>query len=190
MEIQIRHQLCKIVDLTEKDLQAFLSISTYQKMKAGELIEQSKFAGRRSLFIINGTFRMFYVNEKGLELTTHFFLEPDFITNCDKFLSKIQEDLHIQAVQESEILVFNNDDLAELYDLYPNFKEIEAYTVRSILNETIKHKFLLQNKDPDEKYRLLLIQRPGIDSRVSVTHLASYLGLARETLSRVRAKVF
>ncbi|WP_046242913.1 Crp/Fnr family transcriptional regulator [Hymenobacter terrenus] len=188
MEAAIRNQLSRIIPLSDKEWNAFKAITLYEKVPNKELIKRSAYIGRRSFFVIKGAFRLFYIDDSANEITTHFFLEPNFITNCESFLSRIQENLHIEAIEESELLVFGNDALTDLYELYPNLKQIETFVIKSILNETVHHNFLLQLKTPEEQYKTLLSQNPALINRVSVTHLSSYLGMARETLSRVRSK--
>ncbi len=66
--------------------------------------------------------------------------------------------------------------------------DIEALVVRTLLHETMHHNQLLRLPSPTDRYRILLEARPALARRVSVGHLSSYLAIARETLSRVRAQ--
>lgn len=60
----------------------------------------------------------------------------------------------------------------------------------SFLKNHQEHITILMKYNPEERYKYLIANKPDLFKRISVTHIAQFLDMSRETLSRMRAKVF
>ena len=139
-------------------------------------------------FIIKGSFKQFYLDEKGEERITDLFVENCWIRNNESILKNIPSAYYIQAYQRSEILVVTQED-AEKYLLHePFFIEI----CRIILeNKSIQlQKQIYINSLPVAKQKINELEksRPEFFQEFPQHLIASYLGLTKETYSRIRSK--
>ncbi|SPZ94201.1 Uncharacterised protein [Sphingobacterium multivorum] len=93
---------------------------------------------------------------------------------------------NIQLLEDSEIYAISVDDLNELYRIYPELNLIGrkiAEEVCIILEERIMS---LHTKSAVERYQSLIRLQPNLLNRINLGHIASYLGITQETLSRIR----
>lgn len=138
-------------------------------------------------FITKGAARSYYLKE-GLEVNTWFAFENEFVGSLQNYRQEISTET-VEFMEDSECL---RVDLALLKEqqaediFVSNFvcAVIEEYAL--FLEEKLR---LLQHKEGIERYLHVVENEPYLLQRVPLGHLASYLGIARETLSRLRSKL-
>jgi CRP/FNR family transcriptional regulator, anaerobic regulatory protein len=120
-------------------------------------------------------------------LTSHFFTEGCWAADLESLLMQNPSKNYIAAVENSEIALIDFSDIHALMDVDPCFRMLNAL----IANMTIStaHIVTINTKSPDERYRELLLKHPDWINRFPQMQIASYLGMTRETLSRVRARI-
>ncbi|WP_195597074.1 Crp/Fnr family transcriptional regulator [Bacteroides cellulosilyticus] len=141
-----------------------------------------------SFFIIRkGLIRSFY--KKGEQEVTIWFgyEEQNFATITSFFENKPSRET-IECLEDCEFYCISGTDLNELYDKHSDLgvigrKIIGEYCI--ILDERI---FEMQTMSAEERYKRLLKEDPEIIKRAPLSHIASFLGISQETLSRVRRK--
>ena len=94
----------------------------------------------------------------------------------------------IEAGEDSVIWIFNIRQISEQYDTYPQVTRFIRRLAITQLLTAQEHSDLIKLNTPAERYRHIEKNSPQLLQRVSLSQLASYLGVTRETLSRVRAK--
>lgn len=140
-------------------------------------------------FITKGILKFVSLDEQGKNIT-HFFL-PDnrFCTILDSFLNqKITED-RIQAACPAEVLSIDLLALQEVYQMFPEFKLLLEDIFQRQLLEKVNLRNAYLNRDALSRYRLFLEKQPDIALRVKMQDIASYLGIAPQSLSRLRKQI-
>ncbi|WP_229321451.1 Crp/Fnr family transcriptional regulator [Larkinella knui] len=136
-------------------------------------------------YVEKGYLRTFYTKD-GKEINTRFSFENDFVTELKSLRSAIPSDYSIQTGEETVVWEFTKE---KLLDLYGQSVEIESFG-RNLLEQMLidqeEHANLFKIYSPTERYQYVIRQFPHLLQRVSLSHLSSYLGIARETLSRIR----
>lgn len=143
---------------------------------------------RELTFVVSGAFRMFLVSE-GKEVNIHFFTEHDFMADFGSLMSQDPGRYSIQSLEQAHVVSFSSDVLAEAYERSKNWERIGrtmAERFACMVSDRLE-KFLFM--DGMERYLSLMQDNPGIFERVPLYHLASYLGMERETLSRIRQRL-
>jgi CRP-like cAMP-binding protein len=142
---------------------------------------------RHLYFLERGALRGFY-NLDGKEITHWFGFENDFVTSLHSFITGEPAVENIQLLEGSILWAVSKEQLTALFD---EFHEIERL-VRIIYEKyyiRLEERFVNgQFKTAGQLYENLLQQRPYILERVALGHIASYLGISQETLSRIRNK--
>jgi CRP-like cAMP-binding protein len=142
---------------------------------------------RKLFFIEKGMARIFY-HKDGKDITFTFAPENTFTTLVDSFFEQKPSRYNLELLEAGTVSVINYDDLM---NLFKKTHEIEAFG-RIITTEFLKsfsdrlNSILFQTAA--ERYETLQTRYPAILTRVSLGHVASYLGITQETLSRLRAK--
>jgi CRP-like cAMP-binding protein len=141
-------------------------------------------------FICKGNFRWYYINNKGEEVNFHFFFDNNFIVEFKSFLSQKPSNMYIQAMEESEVIMLpKREKILELYTRSHNWAEFGRKIAEWVYMETSSRvqDFLFRNAE--ERYIQLMKQHPEIFQRVSLTNIASYLGVQGPSLSRIRKRI-
>ncbi|QNL49224.1 Crp/Fnr family transcriptional regulator [Olivibacter sp. SDN3] len=155
-----------------------------QKSKGGYLLKAGQILG--NLFVIDtGLVRAFYI-QTDKEINTWFGLEHTLLgSTLPLYLNKPATE-YIQCLEDSTIYPLTTTDLLKIYSDFPEMNSIGRKTAESycvFLEERIA---ALQTLTAIEKYKRLLGDYPDLVMRVSLGHIASFLGVTQETLSRIR----
>jgi CRP-like cAMP-binding protein len=144
--------------------------------------------GRRCFyiwFINKGSVRTYYAY-KNKEITSWIYKEHEIVTSIETIGTSSPSVTSIQATEDTQLARLSLTKLEELYILYPHFQSFG----RKWAQETIAAiAYVYRGYDfmsPKEKYDLLLTIFPDVTQRVNLGHIASFIGITQETLSRLR----
>lgn len=143
-----------------------------------------EFAG----FTLKGCVRIFLL-ENERERTISFHPENQSFGDYRSFLSQEPSELFCEAIEPSQILKFNHRAMSFIEGLPDGqkFLRLHAEGFASLMRDKM---ISLYRDTPEERYRNLLAKEPHIVDRVSNYHLASYLGIQPESLSRMKRRIY
>lgn len=147
--------------------------------------------GQRTSFLayINkGAFRVFFINEKGQEITSWFSFEGMFITDLISYYKETFADQFIEAIDDSELFIAQKSQLENLYLSQPEFREFGRSFAEKGMVMVMERMMSLQTKTAEERY-LELLQQPKFLERIPLKYLATYLGITDTSLSRIRKSI-
>jgi CRP-like cAMP-binding protein len=161
-----------------------INFSTYNK---GDLIYSFGDLTRTASFIVQGACRSFYIDEDGKENTVgfHFEYEPAF--PYGSFVEQLPASSSYVAMEHTVMVHVSRHDFYHFLQSFPRFEIVVAKMLGEYLVKGSQHLKLMRIDSSRERYKKLLEIQPEIVNRVPLTYIASYLGMALETLSRVRA---
>lgn len=141
------------------------------------------------IFITQGLVRSYYLNAKGEEKNAWFIKEFEFITDYPSFLSGSKSSYTFQCLEDTTGVELPKE---AIYEAYYAFSSIEKYG-RLIAEEVVK---MMQTRIEDllflsakERYQKVLEHENELVNRISVSHLASYLCIERQSLTRIRKEI-
>jgi CRP-like cAMP-binding protein len=139
-------------------------------------------------YLIKGCIRL-YCQKDGVELSTYFFTENMFAGSYDSFLSRKPSKVAIETLEECEVLVLTHKGQEKLYEIFPKMNEFirKAIEQRFILLHDLFISYLLNS--PQERYLMLQKDRPDLLQRIPQHQIASFLGITRVSLSRIRNRI-
>ncbi|HEY9599584.1 MAG TPA: Crp/Fnr family transcriptional regulator, partial [Cyanophyceae cyanobacterium] len=136
---------------------------------------------------VEGIVRQYYCLE-GKEMTSRFAFEGDFTYSLYSFLSRKPSKTMISCVSDCKFLVITYEGLQYLYDNDPDWNRIGRVLTEHYYIELEERAFLMKAQTASERYDDFMQRYPDLVERVKLGHLASYLGVTQETLSRIRAR--
>ena len=139
-------------------------------------------------YIVSGLVRLYY-HEDGREVVRGFDYECRFVTAYESVLTGGPATFSAQAIEPTRTLGFSGDLLARLYERHPCWDRVGRRILESQWLRTIDKERRFRVYTPEQHYRLLLARRSPLIERVPLNQLASFLQIAPETLSRIRARV-
>ena len=137
--------------------------------------------------VTNGLVRSYYLNE-GREITSRFMDEGFIITSWISFYTRKPGNEFIETQEDTTLACVHYNDIQKLYDEFPEFNIIGRKQVEYSFYLSELRTRMLRKHTAEEKYKFFLENHPNLMQRVSLKHIASYLGMNEETLSRVRTQ--
>lgn len=139
-------------------------------------------------YINKGSFRIYYLlNEK--EVNTNFFFEKEFVVDYKSFLLQRPSKYYIQALEDTELATFPRVELLNAYDTSHSWERFGRIIAEKLYVDATERGEEFLFLTGEQRYKNLLKDRPKIFERVPLYHIASYLGIERESLSRLRRKI-
>jgi CRP/FNR family transcriptional regulator, anaerobic regulatory protein len=158
-----------------------------RKVKKNEILIYEGKICSQLFFIKKGFLRGFHY-QNGKEITAWFGFENDFATSTYSFVSQKTGYETIEVIEDSILYVIGYEDLNEIYHKHPEFNYAGRLLTEKYYIDLIERTLCLQFQSAKESYEQLVATHPNILKRASLGHIASYLGISQETLSRIRAK--
>lgn len=137
-------------------------------------------------YISKGAARIFYRKEER-EVTEWLALDGSFFFSIRSFFEQTPSHLCIHLLEPSELFILHHDDFMRLCDQYHEVEKLLRRMVTASLMLSQVRMESIQFETAHQRYQRLLEQNPDILQRVSLAHIASFLGITQETLSRVRS---
>lgn len=189
IEANFRTYLSTIVPISDKDFESSIASFKPLSLNKGDYFVKSGEVCKQAAYINAGILRTFYINEKGEDITYCFCTENNLTSSFKSFVSQTQSTLSIQALEPTELLLIDHADLQQLYSQFPVWQNIGRILVEKEYIVMEKYASTLNSETAKEKYLRLVQEQPSIIQRAAIQHIASYLGVSRETLSRIRKQL-
>tara|TARA_B110000971_G_C19948938_1_gene472374 strand:- start:613 stop:1188 length:576 start_codon:yes stop_codon:yes gene_type:complete len=164
------------------------AISKEKRVLKGDVLIREGQAVKKTYYVTKGCLRSYCTDKNGKEHTLQFAIKGWWISDFIAVYTNKLATLTVECITDSSIVEFNAKELDNIHSLFPEFesfqrKNLERHVVslhKRILNQ-------LQLTAP-ERYGLFLEQYPDIEKYTPNYHIASYLGITQQSLSRIRAK--
>lgn len=151
------------------------------------LLHRENTVCRKLFFVETGLARIFYY-KNGKDITYSFVPENTFTTLVDSFFEQKPSRYNIELLEPSTVSSIKYENLMNLFQQSHEIERFGRTITTGFLKSLSDRLISIQFQTATERYQTLQIRYPNILSRVALGHIASYLGITQETLSRLRAK--
>ncbi len=187
MSLILRHQIERIVQLTDNEFDYILSHFVSKKYKKHQFIIQEGQFVENDYFILNGCLKSYFTDTNGKEHILQFGMQDWWITDYQAYYNQLQASINMDCLEDSELLCLsfqNREKLcAEMHKIEHFFRK-----KTNKRNVALQQRILsLLSNNAKEKYEHLLQLYPQLFQKVPKQLIASYLGVSRETLSRLNS---
>jgi CRP-like cAMP-binding protein len=164
------------------------ALSSKKSFAKGEVLIRQGQQVQNVYFVTDGCLRSYCYDKNGKEHTLQFAIKNWWISDYIAIHSDESATLTVECLKESEVVKFNAKALEKMLTLFPEFerfqrKILERHVVS--LNKRILNQLQLT---ASERYDLFVEQYPAIEQYTHNYHIASYLGVTQESLSRIRVE--
>jgi CRP-like cAMP-binding protein len=184
--------LAKILSFTKQldndTLAVLREISATKTYKKGAFLLRQGEVCRHSFSVEEGVLRKFYLND-GKEITTGFFFKGDLAVSFDSYSLQNPSKEFIQALTDAVVSQTDFTAFQHAKMKFPKLIEFDLLLTEYYAMWLEKRLFDFHTLDATQRYLLLISDQPAIIQYIPLTHIASYLGVSLETLSRIRAKI-
>lgn len=175
--------------LTEAELAMFASRTSVVELKRKAYFLEAGKTQRAIGFVLQGLVRSFYVDPAGNEITVGFYAEGDYATHYQAFIARQPSRYAIQCLEPAKLICLSYEDLQWLYGWSPNFERYGRLIAEEILKrqQARIESFIFQTAE--QRYLDFIRRYPVLFNRISLSQLCSFLGIERQTLTRIRQKI-
>jgi len=178
----------RFISLTEEEINVLTTYFTHRKTDKKEFLFQEGQICPANYFVVKGCYRLYYVNDKGIENIVQFGIENWWIADYMSLEKQIPSAFSLQAVEPGELLILEKQVQEELLEKVPKLERyfrIVAQRANGASQIRIKY---ISELSGEERYWQFTESFPEFVQRIPQYMLASYLGFTPEFLSKLRAK--
>ena len=173
-------------NLTDDELNQVRIVTVNRKLRKRQYLLQEGDVCHYNCFVVKGCLRNYRVSEDGNEHILRFGVENWWVSDPESYNNGTRSKNNIDALEDSELLLIEKQDFNNLLNNIPNFKDF-IYNLKAKSFVASQNRIMSNISDTaEEKYSNFIKAYPDIFNRVPLHMIASYLGLSRETLSRIR----
>lgn len=166
----------------QEDLLRYATINTYTR---GQIVAREGQVSQKSYLIVRGCSRAYYLKD-GRDISDWFAFENQFMAPIVSFFSKKPSPHYLEFVEDSIAIEFPKEAMDTLREKHHDFEHFVSRIVTETMLGLCERLYTIQFNKAEERYTHLLSIYPDITNRIPLTHIASYLGITLETLSRIR----
>lgn len=175
--------------LSDEECNVFISLFEVIEIKKNQPLFIKGEIAKYVYFVEKGCLRQYYINSKGEERTIYFKTEGGWASELVSFLDNKPTELNLQALENSKLYRINQKNWRHAMTNIPTLT-MGFIRAQQDTNYQLKKRLAEATVEtPEEKYLRFLEEEPLLLQRLPLYHIASYLAMTPETLSRIRKKI-
>lgn len=185
MQASLREHIEKLIPLTDDEFAFVNSHFTSKKFKKHQFLIQEGNPVPYSYFVVSGLLKLVHTDANGKEHIVSFAMEDWWESDYYAFFTQTEATLSLICLEDTEVLYCSFEDYKKLCD---GLQKMERFFLQKATFGFLGSQRRIiswQTSNSKERYEQLLKQYPSLFQRVSKNLIASYLGVSRETLSRL-----
>jgi CRP-like cAMP-binding protein len=185
MQEKLREHIEKVLPLTDDEFTLILAYFTQKKFKRHQFLIQEGESVRYAYFVISGLLKLVYTDDSGKQHIISFAMEDWWESDFQAYYTQSKATMSLDCIEDTEVFCLSLEGYQQLCVSLPKMEHF--FLKKSNLGYISSQQRLLSllTTHAKERYAQLLKQYPSLIQRVPKTLLASYLGVSRETLSRL-----
>lgn len=185
MKEKLRKQIEEISPLTDQEFEYIADHFEERHFKKHQFVVQEGMAVPNDFWVVEGCLKAFVIDSDGKEHILHFAMENWWISDYEAYFNQEPASLNIDCIEDCRLLTLTLESRRKIcreFHKMDRFFSIKFNYGYIRLQQRIQS---LLTQNAEEKYRDLIEKYPELTQRVPKKYLAAYLGLSRETLSRL-----
>ena len=175
--------------LSDDELSLLASKLTFKELKKKDIFLQPGKVQKEIGFIVQGLVRSFYIDNNGNEITVGFYKEGDYATHYPAYITRQQSLYTIQSLEPTGMVCLAYEDQQWIYQQSANFERYGRLVTEEILKRQQARIESFIFETAEQRYLSFIDTHPGLFNRISLSHLCSFLGIERQSLTRIRQKL-
>ncbi|MEZ0607814.1 Crp/Fnr family transcriptional regulator [Fibrella sp. WM1] len=174
------------INLNQQDKELFTSVLRVRKVKRRQLLEQPGFISGHRTYVVTGAFRAYFVGTDGQEHTLSLAVDNWMIGDPGSFLLQEPATLFVEALEDSTVIQWTYESEQMLVEKIPHFSVAMMRRAQQIAVMIQRRVVSLLSLTAEERYEEFAQTYPVFVQRIPLYVIASYLGMTREFLSKIR----
>ncbi|KIO75861.1 catabolite gene activator protein [Pedobacter lusitanus] len=179
----------KHIQITDEEFEQFSRNFQLRKVKKKDFLLRAGEICRYEAFVTKGCFKVYYLNENGTQQILYFATEDWWATDIDSFTNQIPAILHIEALEDCEILCINKPDKDALFEQLPKVEKLFRIMNQRTLVAFQRRVISSIGKTATERYMEFTAKYPDLENRLTQLQIAAYLGITHEFLNKIKKNI-
>jgi CRP-like cAMP-binding protein len=175
-------------NLNKQQIELVIGSATELKILKDEYFSEAEKTPKQVGFIVKGVIRGCYYNNKGDEITRCFIGENSLVVDYINFEAKSASSEYLQACTDCKLIVFSKQNWDDLSQTIVGWDSIKNKMVQKCLYQKSRKSPII-SQDATTRYLEFMENYPALINRVSLSYIASYLGVTLQSLSRIRKNI-
>lgn len=185
----LHQKVTETISISDEEFEFAKTLFVPKKLRKKRFLMGEGDICKYTVFVEKGLLRSFTVDEKGAEHILQFSMEGWWSADLYSFLTGEPSPFYVEAIEDSELLMITKPSWELLLDEVPAFERYFRILIQNNLIATQRRLLGAFSETAEEKYNKLIETCPSIIQRVPQHMIASYIGITRETLSRIRSQI-
>lgn len=181
--------ITNFIDLGSEEASILLNhIKTRTYLKGQYIVQQGDICKHES-FVISGCAKTFFIDSNGNEHIVMFAIENWWTADLGSFITQEAADYNVQCLEKTTVAHFSYETLEYLYKEIPQLERFFRIIIQKAFVASQKRIVRNLSLSAKERYLIFRSQYPDIEQRVPQYLIASYLGITKQFLSKIRAEL-
>jgi len=181
----LREHIAKTASLADEQFNYFFSHFKHQSFKKGQIIIAEGDKVNCEYFVLSGCLKSFYINEDVKMFILQFAMPTWWASDYDALYSGTKATINVDCITDAEVLSLSNDDREKICKEIHEAEHFFRWRTNKGYVASQKRLLSVMNNDVKHRYEELMTQYPALYNMVPKQLIAAYLGVSRETLSRL-----
>lgn len=181
----LKNHIEKIIPLTDSEFEFVAPLFTPKVYRKGQFIFHEGEYLTKNFFLCRGLVKLVYNDSDAREHIVSFAMEDWWETDFEAFYTQKKTTMSLICLEDTDVLFITYDDYKHLCNALPKIEHF--FLEKTYFGFIAAQKRILSalTLNTAERYRQLIERYPNLIQRVPKSQLAAYLGVSRETLSRI-----
>ncbi len=180
--------IAKNIPITDENWNIFAEKNIRREYKKKDIILKEGEIDDYLTIVEEGAARLFFIKQNK-EITTRFVFKYQYLTSYDSFLNRSPSRCNVEALTDMVLWRVHYDDLQEVYRTSSVGNLIGRLTIESIYVEKLNKEFSYLSESAEERYLKLMKEQPDLFQLIPLKHIATYMGITPQALSRIRRRI-
>jgi len=158
-------------------------------LKKGDKLFQVNDVVYDQYYVCNGCLRTYYMNSSGKEYTLQFAIKDWWISDYTAFFTTTKAAMTIECIKDAMVYKISRENMEQLYVEMPQLETFFRKKMEKGFSAFQKRILSNLSQSAKERYSSFVNTYPNIEQSVKNYHIASYLGITTESLSRIRKEI-
>ena len=140
-------------------------------------------------FVCSGCLRSYRIDDNGSEHIISLSPANHWVSECVSLVAGMPSNEFIDALEDSAVIQLSADNFKRLLKDIPAFDALNTKIITDDWGRSRDRIYMMLSRQAEERYRQFIRCYPQLHQRLPIYMIASYLGISRETLTRIRSNM-
>ena len=188
MQEKLLNYFNEIMPLSTDEINGISETIEVKEYKKGDLLLEEGQISTDTYFVLEGCVRQYFLVD-GEEKTNNFFTESQWVVSLNSFNPDLVSKFFLECCEDCSLVVGNSKKGDELFKKFPKLETVSRKVMEKVFAEQQEIMGSYFTDSPGQRYLKLQETRPDLFQRIPQYHIASYIGVKPESLSRIRKRL-